>query len=97
MRKGIPEKEEETFRQNVINVLGQYGNSTVITALVDVVHEKALFRSNILYPTKEAALRAIHQIGGEEAKKALEQAAASRDQQISLYAQELLSPKEKKE
>ncbi len=96
-RKGIPETAEEKFRQNVIDVLGQNGDATVISALVDVLHEKALFRSNVLYPTKEAALRAIHQIGGEEAKKALEQAVASRDQQISVYAQDLLSPKEDKE
>ena len=34
---------------------------------------------------------------GEEAKKALEQAAASRDHQISLCAQELLSSEESKE
>ena len=90
-------EEEEKFRQRVIDVLGQYGDSTAISVLVEVVHEKALFRGNILYPTKEAALRAIHQIGGEEAKKVLEQAAASRDRQISLCAQELLSPEENKE
>jgi hypothetical protein len=93
-RKGIPEKEEETFRQKVITVLGQHGDNSVISALVDVLHEKALFRGNLLYPTKEAALKAIHQIGGEEAAHALEQAAAGRDQQISVYAQELLSEKE---
>lgn len=95
VRKGIPEKEEEKFRRSIISMLGQHGDSTVISALVGVLHEKALFRSNLLYPTKEAALKAIYQIGGEEAMQALEDAVTSRDQPVSVFARELLSDKEK--
>jgi HEAT repeat protein len=94
-RKSIPEKGEEEFRRSIIAVLGQHGDSTIIGALVAVLHEKALFRGNLLYPTKEAALRAIHQIGGEEAMQALEDAAGGRDQPVAVYARELLSNKDK--
>ncbi len=95
-RKGIPNKKEEKFRQEIIQILGKLGGDAVIPDLLEVLNEGALFKANLLLPTKEAALNALAEIGTEKAINTLTQATRHRDRFISTTARTILKRYEKK-
>ncbi len=92
-RKSIPDEKEELFRRSVIEVLGEKGDDTIIGSLVEVLEERALFRSDLLNATKTAALNAIARIGSEKAMQVLNSLTNHKDQFIATKCRELLKSK----
>ena len=90
LRKGIPNEKEEEFRREIIAVLGKFGDDSVVDVLFSIVNEKALFKKDLILPTKRAALNALADIRTEKARQLLENAAAHKDQFISAAAEEIL-------
>jgi len=89
-RRSIPDEKEEKFRQDVLFVLGQAGDDSVLDTIAEVLGERAIFKGELLYATKEAALNAFARIGSAKAVQMLEAAAASKDGFIAASAQEIL-------
>ncbi len=90
-RKGIPNEKEERSRCAIIEVMGKFGDDSVIDSLVGVLHEKALFKGKLLEPTKSAALNALSQIGSSKALQALRDAANHKDDFVASTAQDILN------
>ncbi len=90
IRKGIPDKKEEQLRQEMLALLGTYGDDSFVDDLVAVLNEKSLFKGRLLEPTKEAALAALAQIGTEKAMQALRDAAHTRDRFVASVAEDIL-------
>ncbi|UCG29626.1 MAG: HEAT repeat domain-containing protein [candidate division WOR-3 bacterium] len=88
--KTIPNEIDEQFRVNVIHALAKSKEESVISALVSIVKERALFKGNLLLPTKAAALTALAQIGTQKAMQTLQKAANSRNRYIAITAQDVL-------
>ncbi len=88
--KTIPNEIDEQFRVNVIHALAKSKEESVIAALVSIVKERALFKGNLLLPTKAAALTALAQIGTQKAMQTLQKAANSRNRYIAITAQDVL-------
>ncbi|KPJ74537.1 hypothetical protein AMJ52_00005 [candidate division TA06 bacterium DG_78] len=96
-RKGIPDKKEEQMRCEIIEVLGQVGDDTVVDSLVEVLNEGAFFKGDLLKPTKAAVLNALTKIGSPKALQALHDAAGHRDHFVAATAQDILKRKESKQ
>lgn len=89
-RKGVPNKEEEKFRRDIIGLIGKFGDDSVIDELVALLNEKAMFKGSLLQPTKISALNALVMIGSEKAIGALRDATNHKDQFVAGSAQDLL-------
>jgi len=89
-RRSIPDEKEEKFRQEILRVLGKTGDDTVIDAVADVLAERAIFKSELLYATKEAALNALAMLNTEKARQFLQTAARHKDAFIASSAQDIL-------
>jgi HEAT repeat protein len=89
-RKGIPSSKEEVFRRRVIDVLTRFGGDEIVDNLVSLLSEKALFKGDLLLPTKESALNALAKIGTEKAMAALKEAAQHKDNFVAATAEEIL-------
>jgi HEAT repeat protein len=88
-RKGIPDKKEEGFRGKVIEILGRFGDDSVIASLLGVLNEKPLFKGDLLKPTKFAALNALAKIGTKKAMEALHEATSHKDQFVASVARDI--------
>ena len=86
----IPNDTDEHFRVNVIQALTKSREESVVNALIGIVKERALFKGNLLLPTKAAALNALANIGTTRAMQVLQKAANSRNRYIALTAQDVL-------
>jgi HEAT repeat protein len=86
----FPKTDEEQFRCSVIEVLGKCKDELVVDALKGIIKEHAWWNAEVLLPTKVAALNALAQISTPEAVQILQKAANSRNQTISLPAQDVL-------
>jgi HEAT repeat protein len=86
----FPKTDEEQFRCSVIEVLGKCKDELVVDALKGIIKEHAWWNAEVLLPTKVAALNALAQISTPEAVQILQKAANSRNQTISLTAQDVL-------
>lgn len=99
-RRGTPDEKEEKFRQEILSVLGEKGDDTVVNALAEVLNERSLFKGELLLSTKEAALYALFKIGGDKAMGFLQSATKNRDSFVAATAQEIikkgLTPEPKK-
>ena len=95
-RKSIPSKKEEKFRCEIISVLGKMGDDSVIDALAEVLNEGALFKGDLLHPTKEAALNALVKIGSKKAIQTITDAVGHKDQFVAIKAQDILKRREMK-
>ncbi len=89
-RRSIPDEKEEKFRQEILHVLGKVGDDSVIDAVADVLAERAIFKSELLYATKEAALNALASLNTEKARQFLQAAARHKDVFIASSAQDIL-------
>lgn len=89
-QKSIPDETEEHFRTTVIQALARSKEDAVVSALIAVVKERALFKGRLLQPTKAAALSALAQIGTPKAMQVLQKAANSRNRFIAGTAQDVL-------
>jgi HEAT repeat protein len=94
-RKSIPDKKEEKARQEVINIMGRLADDSIVDALVEILNERALFKSGLLEATKKVALDALAQMGTEKSQQALRDAASSRDKFVAAAASELLEHQSK--
>ncbi|MGB3342251.1 MAG: HEAT repeat domain-containing protein [bacterium] len=90
-RKGIPESKEEEFRCEIVEILGHYGDDTVLEPLAAILNEHPLFKADILQPTKLAVLNAFVTIGSKNAMAELHNAAEHKDQFVAASAEELLN------
>ena len=95
-RKGIPDAKEEKFRSDIIKLLGQYGDDSVLEPLNAILSERPLFKADVLYPTKLAVLNAFVSIGSEKAMTALQNAAEHKDQYVAASAEEILNKLQRK-
>jgi len=95
-RKSIPDKKEEQARQEVISIMGRLADDSIVDALVEILNERALFKSGLLQPTKAAALDAIAQMGTEKAQQALQDATTHKDKFVAATSQEIISRQQKK-
>jgi HEAT repeat protein len=89
-RKGIPNNKEEKFRQEIIGILGAFGDDTIIEELVNVLNEKTFFKANLLQPTKVSALNALATMSSQKAIQALREAAKHKDNFVAAHAQDIL-------
>lgn len=96
-RKGIPDEKEEKFRREVIDILGQFGDDSVVDTLVDLLNEKSLFKSDLLQPTKISVLNTLAKIGTEKAMQVLRNAANHKDQYVAATAEDILRKIETKD
>jgi HEAT repeat protein/acetolactate synthase small subunit len=96
-RKGIPDPKEEAFRQEIIALIGRYGDDSVLDVLVSILSERPLFKADILRPTKLAVLNALVNIGSKNALAELHDAAKHKDQFVSASAEEILRKLESKQ
>ncbi len=94
-RKGIPNVKEEQSRQEIIEVLGRFGDDSVLGPLIAVLSEHAIFKADLLYPTKSAVLSAFVKIGSEKAIGALREATNHKDQFVAATAEEVLNKLER--
>lgn len=94
-RKGIPNVKEEQSRQEIIEVLGRFGDDSVLGPLIAVLSEHAIFKADLLYPTKSAVLSAFVKIGSEKAIEALREATNHKDQFVAATAEEVLNKLER--
>jgi hypothetical protein len=90
-RKGIPESKEEKFRQEIIEILGKYGDDTVLEALISILNEHPLFKADVLHPTKIAVLNAFVKIGSKKAMAELQNAIEHKDQFVAASAEEIMN------
>lgn len=90
-RKGIPDIREEQFRQEIIGVLGRFGDDSVLEPLVAILSERPIFKADLLHPTKSAVLSAFVKIGSEKAIGALREATNHKDQFVATTAEEILN------
>jgi HEAT repeat protein len=90
-RKGIPDIKEEQFRQEIIGVLGRFGDDSVLEPLVAILSERPIFKADLLHPTKSAVLSAFVKIGSEKAIGALREATNHKDQFVATTAEEILN------
>jgi len=90
-RKGIPDIKEEQFRQEIIEVLGRFGDDSVLEPLVAILSERPIFKADLLHPTKNAVLSAFVKIGSEKAIGALREATNHKDQFVAATAEEILN------
>ncbi|MBN2619661.1 HEAT repeat domain-containing protein [candidate division WOR-3 bacterium] len=89
-RKSIPDKKEETARQEVIAILGRLADDSIVGALVDILNERALFKTGLLESTKQVVLDALAQMGTEKALQALREAATYKDNFVASTAIDIL-------
>jgi HEAT repeat protein len=89
-RKGVPNKEEEKYRRDIIGLIGKFGDDSVIDELVALLNEKAIFKGSLLQPTKVSALNALVMIGSEKAIGALRDATNHKNQFVAGSAQNIL-------
>uniref|UniRef100_A0A7C4TGF0 HEAT repeat domain-containing protein n=1 Tax=candidate division WOR-3 bacterium TaxID=2052148 RepID=A0A7C4TGF0_UNCW3 len=89
-KKGVPDEKEENFRIEVINLLGEVGDDSVVDALSEILNEKALFKGDLLLATKEAVLHSLARIGSEKARSTLQEATRHREQFVSATARSIL-------
>ncbi len=89
-QKTIPNETDEHFRTSVIEAVAKSKEESVVNALTAIVKERAIFKRNLLIPTKQAALTALAQIGTPKAMQTLQKAANSRNHFISATAQDVL-------
>ena len=94
-RKGIPSVKEEQSRQEIIEVLGRFGDDSVLGPLIAVLSEHSMFKAHLLQPTKSAVLSAFVKIGSEKAIGALREATNHKDQFVAATAEEVLSKLER--
>ena len=94
-RKGIPSVKEEQSRQEIVEVLGRFGDDSVLGPLIAVLSEHSMFKAHLLHPTKSAVLSAFVRIGSEKAIGALREATNHKDQFVAATAEEVLSKLER--
>ncbi len=90
-RKGIPDIKEEQFRQEIIEVLGRFGDDSVLEPLVAILNERPIFKADLLHPTKRAVLNSLAKIGSEKTMGVLREVTNHKDQFVATAAEEILS------
>lgn len=90
-RKGIPNIKEEQFRQEIIEVLGRFGDDSVLEPLVAILSERPIFKADLLHPTKRAVLYTLAKIGSKKTMGALREATNHKDQFVAATAEEILN------
>lgn len=90
-RKGIPDIKEEQFRQEIIGVLGRFGDDSVLEPLVAILSERPIFKADLLHPTKRAVLNSLVKIGSEKTMGALREATNHKDQFVAATAEEIIN------
>lgn len=90
-RKGIPDIKEEQFRQEIIEVLGRFGDDSVLEPLVAILNERPIFKADLLHPTKRAVLNSLAKIGSEKTMEVLREVTNHKDQFVATAAEEILS------